>query len=183
MDLRFRIEAKTKRKCNQERRICFLVFLSILSSQELPQHLKNYIFSLIFMTTFTPESWYEYANRFVPASSVGTFKALFAGMDCYDMSYFWNKYLAGTEFERKDLLMATGFASGYDKNWRSYASRWSVGHNQMEDRVWNILEYLGPELNEVKSFKMNALPSIIFQSPFSIFFCYVLLHFQSLVQL
>ncbi len=116
------------------------------------------------MAEHHPQDWYEYANRYVPSSSVGTFKALFAGMDCYDMSYFWNKYLAETEFERKDLLMAVGFASGYDKNWRSIASRWSVGHDNIENRIWNILDYLGPELNEVRHSLVTSYSTSSFRS-------------------
>lgn len=115
------------------------------------------------MDGFAPEDWYEYANRFLPAASVGTFEAIFAGMDCYDMSYFWNKYLAGTEFERRDLLMAVGFAAGYDKNWRSFASRWSVGHDSIEKRVWNVLDYLGSVLNEVQ-LHMLKMPLATLQS-------------------
>jgi hypothetical protein len=101
------------------------------------------------MARKTPLSWYTLANDLIDASSPTRFKAEFAGLDCYDMSHFWNSYLANTGFNRKDLLWTFDFCANYMKSMTLHADKWDTSDDTFRETVFDVLEYLEPELNEV----------------------------------
>ena len=102
------------------------------------------------MARKTPLSWYTLAKDLIDASTPTKFKAEFAGLDCYDMSHFWNFYMANTGFNRKDLLWTTDFCANYMKSMTLHANKWDTSDDNFRETVFDVLEHLEQELNELK---------------------------------
>lgn len=107
------------------------------------------------MNRKTPRSWYTLAGDCIGARTPSRFSAEFAGLDCYQMSHFWSKYLADTGFNRKDLLWTFDFAANYYKNMIQHADKWETSEDTFRDTVFDVLEYLEPVLDEVLALLMK----------------------------
>jgi len=101
------------------------------------------------MARRTPISWYKLADDLIGASTPTRFKDEFAGLDCFDMSHFWNAYMANTGFDRKDLLWTFDFCANYMKNVTLHANKWGTSNDTFRETVFDVLEHLEPILDEV----------------------------------
>ena len=101
------------------------------------------------MSKKTPCSWLTLAGELIGAKTPTRFAAEFAGLNCYQMSHFWNEYMANTGFERKDLLWTFDFVSNYYKNMLQHADKWGTSEDNFRATVFDTLEHLEPVLDEV----------------------------------
>lgn len=63
------------------------------------------------------------------------------GMDCEDVTYFYESYIESTGYSQVDFLWFIDWIVNYNPNWQQHSSRWNVSHNTFENTVLEILRF------------------------------------------